>query len=97
MGLRVTFCDVVVLFTDNLTLDKIDLKNIKSLMFQSFIYIMHNLYPSLDFDTSNSPKLHCFEFKQTIGSSTPFLKKMDDLIEPGTHRSTNIKVKIETL
>ena len=24
-------------------------------------------------------------------------KKMGDLIEPGTHRSTNIKVKIETL
>ena len=25
------------------------------------------------------------------------LKKMGDFIEPGTHRSTNIKVKIETL
>ena len=24
-------------------------------------------------------------------------KKMGDFIEPGTHRSTNIKVKIETL
>ena len=30
-----------------------------------------------------------------IGKSC--LKKMGDLIEPGTHRSTNIKVKIETL
>ena len=25
------------------------------------------------------------------------IKKMGDFIEPGTHRSTNIKVKIETL
>ena len=41
------------------TLAKIDLKNRKSFMFnvfkQSFIYIMHNLYPY--FDASNSPKL----------------------------------------
>ena len=26
-----------------------------------------------------------------------YVKKMGDFIEPGTHRSTNIKVKIETL
>ena len=25
------------------------------------------------------------------------IKKMGDFIEPGTHRSTNIKVKIETV
>ena len=38
------------------------LKNSKSFMFnvlkQSFIYTMHNLYPSFDFDASNSQKLH---------------------------------------
>ena len=59
--LRSTFCDALVLFTvrvEKLPLAKIDLKNRKSFMFnvfkQSFICIMHNLYPS--FDASRSPQ-----------------------------------------
>ena len=44
---------------------QIDLKIRKSVMIndfkQSFIYRMHDLHPSFDFDASNSAKLHCFE------------------------------------
>ena len=34
---------------------------------------------------------------QTLAEHSRLGKKMGDFIEPGTHRSTNIKVKIETL
>ena len=47
-----------------LTLARIDPKNKKSFMFNIFkqlhFYTMHNLYPSFDFDATNSPRLHCF-------------------------------------
>ena len=60
-------CGRLVYRLEKLTLAKIDLKNRKSFMFnvfkQSFIYIMHNLYPY--FDSSNSPKLYCFEITHT--------------------------------
>ena len=56
----VTLCDAVdrlVHRIEELTLAKIGRKNRKSLMFnvfkQSFIYIMHNFYPSFDFETCN--------------------------------------------
>ena len=60
-------CGRLVYRLEKLTLAKIDLKNRKSFMFnvfkQSFIYIMHNLYPY--FDAGNSPKLYCFEIMHT--------------------------------
>ena len=38
-----------------------------------------------------------YSIKKFLNFSLIILKKMGDLIEPGTHRSTNIKVKIETV
>ena len=32
---------------------------------KSSIYTLHNLYPSFDFDASDSQKLHCFEITHT--------------------------------
>ena len=67
-------CGCLVYRLEKLTLAKIDLKNRKSMFNvfrQSFVYIIHNLFPY--FDASNSPKLYCFEITHTISSVTPFL------------------------
>ena len=73
------------------------------------IHIYTSLYESAVFPTDNVDVLynsyHCKDkgtMKQILSvclitKMLSFLKMMGDFIEPGTHRSTNIKVKIETL
>ena len=66
LRLHILWCGRLVDRQEKLTLDKKDLKDRKSLMFLSFQAIFCTIFITfLNFDTSNSPKLHCFECKHT--------------------------------
>mgnify|MGYP003690175919 CR=1 FL=1 len=75
---HILWCGLLVYGVDKLTLDKIVLKNRKSLIFQCFQAIFQFfiiiIFFFLNTSTCNSPnfKLHCFEFN-TLSSITPFL------------------------